>query len=154
DVYYLVVSTPNDTPPSFGMGLPYQVTLSGMAATTFGSFRSGGGTGSRMGDSPLAANVIQVASGSMGFLRVGAGSVAGGGMENDSTDVINNADGNADDMANFRICTVRVAGNLYGIYTGSDVNGPSIFVSGNLGSFVTGQSNSIGTGPTQGDLDM
>ncbi len=152
DVYYVVVGDLPDG--NFASGSAYQLTLSGMAPTTFGSYRSGAATGN--GGGGLQPNVISLGSGSMGSLRVGTGYFSSTGGENDTTEVLNN-NLNADDLLQFNQCSISIPGNLYNITAGSDVNGAQIFIGGDLGGFVTGLAPAAGVGVTEGDftsLDM
>jgi hypothetical protein len=153
-VYYLVVA--GDVTQN------YVINISGMAATTFGSYRTGGGSGRNI----LGTNAIQVLSGSMGAMRVGTGFVDGTGAEVDPgatfnvvPEQVDNTDDEADEYMALRAMTVSVPGNLYTITTGSDIQDNqglttsfSLNVGGNLGTVITGLSPIPGTGPTEGDL--
>lgn len=149
DVYYLVVAVPNDG--NFATALAYQVTMTGLAPTTFGMYRTSAGTGDP--NTPPTPPFINVQSGSMGSFRVGTGYVGGDGGEHDTFDVQNHNDG-VDDNFNWNTSTLSVAGSLYNITTGSDVAVAQVFVGRNLGRFVTGMSNVVGTGPGEGDLNI
>lgn len=153
-VYYVVVQTTGSAPSD------YLLKISGMAPTTFGSYRTGAGSGRNTAG---LANTISVLAGSMGAMRIGTGFVNGAGAETDPAEVMNiGANGSTDDTPDeymaLRSMTVTVPGNLYAIVTGSDfqdtgINNPvRINVGGNLGSIITGLSNIVGTGPTQGDF--
>lgn len=147
DVYYLDVAVAPDT--AFATGIAYTLTLSGMAPTTFGSYRSGAMTGNG-GGGVRPANII-LSTGSMGTLRIGTGYVDRGGAENDTTEILNN-NLVIDNLLRFTTASVSVPGNLYSIFTGSDINGARIVVGGNLGTLVTGLAPVAGIGVNQGDV--
>ncbi len=147
DVYYLVVSTPIDD--AFGSSLDYEAVMTGLAPVTVGSIRSGSGLGHNLIG---GANVVSVSSGNVGSIRVGVGYVTGGAGESSGLDVTNSTE-DADDAANFRFVSVSVAGNLYNVTTGSDIDGAQLLIGGNLGSLITGASTVVGGGPNEGDIN-
>lgn len=149
DVYYLVVSTPNTTPQSPLMALTYDGVITGLAPVTFGALRTGAGLGS---DNPGGANVISLSSGAVGSIRVGVGFIDGGGGEGDPL-AVTNATEDVDDALNYRFSSFSTSGTVYNITTGSDVNGAQILIGGNLGSFITGISPTVGGGPNEGDVN-
>ncbi|MGE3108740.1 MAG: beta strand repeat-containing protein [Phycisphaerales bacterium] len=147
DVYYLVVSTPTDG--QFPSDLAYEAVVTGLAPVTVGSIRTGSGLGHNMAG---GANVISVSAGNVGSLRVGVGYVTGAAGESDGLDVTNSME-DPDDAANFRFSSVSVAGNLYNVTTGSDINGAQLLIGGNLGGLFTGASALVGGGPNEGDIN-
>lgn len=147
DVYYLVVNTPTDD--NFNTDLAYEAVITGLTPVTVGAIRSGSGIGHPMAG---GANVISVSTGNVGSIRVGLGYVTGAAGESDGLDVTNSTE-DADDAANFRFVSVSIAGNLYNISTGSDIDGAQVLVGGNLGSLVTGLSALVGGGPNEGDVN-
>lgn len=136
----------------------YVVTINGMASVTAGAYRVAGQSGRNVGGQ---TNVIDVLNGSMGSVRVGTGYVNGAGVEVDPGAVINILGGGVSESTARGYMTLRatsfsIAGNLYNITTGTDIDGggvsSSISVGGNLGDLVTGLSNAIGQSPFNGDL--
>ena len=151
-IYYAVVAVPVDA--SITTGSSYVLTISGMAATTFGSYRTGAGLGARDADTLQNASAT-ILSGNMGAVRVGTGIVDAMGMETNTQSFFFTA-GNADIDASLRGGTVAVAGNLYAIWTGSDIEAntdlPSFTIGGDLGGLYVGMSPLFGLTPTEGDL--
>jgi hypothetical protein len=145
DVFFLVFSTPNDD--GFASNLTYQATITGLAPTNFGLYRTGGGNGGE------TANVVSLQSGAMGSAQVGVGYVGPDAEEADTFDVQNHND-NVDDNFNWRASTVSVAGHLFAALAGSDVNGARLTIGGRLGVFRTGLSEVVGTGPGEGDANV
>lgn len=162
-VYYLVVQAPTQTDGDFdGTGLNYSVLVSGIAPTTFGSYYTGARTGGvdanflSLGDAPT----INVLSGNLGFFRAGMASLSGRGTETDPTELTNTTDAIQDLLTLGSIALSVAKGNLYMFMTGSDVEGgeitsqTSIFVSGDLGVFITGQSTLLGLSNEVGDVGL
>jgi hypothetical protein len=149
-VYYLVVNTRGDGTNT--SDLAYVMTVSGMASTTLGAYRTAGGSG---GLAPGLQNTINVLSGSVGSMRIGTAVVAGNGAEADPSGIYNMPTGdNTDSSMAFRGSTTSIAGNLYNITTGSDIEGGTVTVNvqGDFGTLITGLSPVIGLGPNNGDL--
>jgi len=159
DVFYLVLNTPVDGAYT-DRPIGYQVTLTGMLPTTFGSYRSGNSTGYAPGGRFGNPASITVQSGSMGLVRVGSGYVDGSGAEVNGSDVINTVEDD-DDLMSLRPSSFNIAGHLHGVMLGSDVYGmrqdgspgPQIIVGGNMGAFRTGMSPVIDPGPGEGDVE-
>ncbi len=155
--YYLVLTGRGiNAAPNTILAESYVVTISGIAPTTLGAYRTGAGQGNNNG----TPNVINILSGSMGSMRVGTAFVGGDGTETDPTVIFNPITGqNLDTASSWQASTLNVAGSLYNIFCGGDVGdtpiGPVVFlnVGGNLGSMYTGMSPVIGTGFQQGDLE-
>jgi hypothetical protein len=153
-VYYLVLAT-NGTAAGVVQNANYVVTVSGMAASTLGAFRTAGGFGNPATGLTPGLNVL---SGSVGSLRIGTGYLTGAGAEATPDVVFNLSNGdNADSSMSWRRSSVSIPGHLYNITTGSDVEGgdaaPIILnVTGNLGNVVTGQSLALGATVNNGDF--
>ncbi|MFN0133516.1 MAG: beta strand repeat-containing protein [Phycisphaerales bacterium] len=152
--YYLVVQT------TASGAADYLLKVSGMAPTTFGSYRTAAGSGR---NTTGFSNTISVLAGSMGAMRVGTGFINGGGQDTDPAAVMNiggngTIDDTADEYMAIRGMTVSVFGSLYAITAGSDIQDVAIGtpfrvnVGGDLGTITTGLSGIVGTGPTQGDF--
>lgn len=154
--YYVVIQTDQFFDADNGTGVPYLMTISGMAPTVLGLHRSGGS----LGHTPGQGNTVTLLSGSMGSLRVGVAYVGSGGAEVDPSAIFNFDD--ADDLdvnTDWRVSTVSVPGTIFSITTGSDIRGTpvqpvTLLIGGDLGTFSTGRSEVVGTGFTQGDLRM
>lgn len=165
-VYYIVVTSVaagGVTGGSF-----YAMNISGMAPVTLGAYRSASGMGFpatsvAAGADPSSTTLsVNVLSGSVGSVRAGTHLVAGGNGETSADANINFSDDPPpfpepdDRRADLAGGTFTVAGSLFEVYAGSDIEtegSPLVFqVGGDLGAIVTGQSPIIGTGPTEGDL--
>lgn len=165
-VYYLVVSSV--ATGSTATGAFYALNVSGMAPVTLGAYRTASGMG--FPANQLAPGVsgisnslsVNVLSGSTGSIRAGTDLLDGAGAATSADDNINFTDDGtaADDPADRRSDlaggSFTIAGSLFEIYAGSDIETegePLILqVGGNLGYLVTGQSEVIGTGPEEGDF--
>lgn len=157
-VYYLVVSAPNSVDGDLRTGFAYSITLTGLAPVTLGSYRTGAAN-ARSDVSADFTNTISVLAGNVGTIRVGTAYVNGGGTEADPSIAVNLAasDTDVDDVLAFRGGTFSIPGNLYNITTGSDIQAGlgrpvNIFVGGNFGSLITGQSPVVGVGANEGDV--
>lgn len=157
DVYYLVVSDqgPDGDPVT---GAQYEVSITGMASVTLGSYRAGSNSGVVDGNT-VFRNTINVLSGSVGSIRVGTGYTKGDGSEVDPQEIYNPRTGSTvDDHLSFTAGTFAVAGNLYNVTAGNDMgladgSAPLAFqIGGNLGTVYTGRSAIGGTGPLEGDI--
>lgn len=166
-VYYLVltsVATGATTSGSF-----YTINVSGMAPVTMGMYRSASGMGLPAGAvatgvSPSSTSVsLNVLSGSVGMVAAGTQLMGGGGGEVSADGNSNFTDDNTpwpdpvDRRADLAGGSFTVAGSLYQIYAGSDIETeqgtPIVFqIGGDLGYLVTGQSAVIGNGPAEGDI--
>lgn len=158
-VYYVVVSESIDNDVTTGRD--YVMTVSGIAPTTLGAYRTGAGFSDQ--DIPDDLPTITLISGNMGSLRVGTGYVDGGGAEVSPLSLMNTLEDDDDDLLTMRGMTVTVPGNLYNITTGSDINTQgngvnsttavlNLLIGGNFGTLVTGLSPISGVGPTEGDI--
>ncbi|CAK9072380.1 Uncharacterized protein SCF082_LOCUS35610, partial [Durusdinium trenchii] len=163
-VYYIVVSAVDAGGVTGGSF--YALNVSGMAPVTLGAYRSASGMGFpagavAAGADPSSTTVsLNVLSGSVGTIRAGTHLVAGGNGETSADANINFSDDGFpqpdDRRADLSGGTFTVAGSLFEIYAGSDIEtegSPLVFeIGGDLGAIITGQSPIIGTGPTEGDL--
>ncbi|UYV11783.1 MAG: hypothetical protein NCW75_10795 [Phycisphaera sp.] len=165
-VYYLVVST--IATGSVTTGGFYALNVSGMAPVTLGAYRTASGMGFPAdtlgpGVSGVSTSLsLNVLSGSVGSIRAGTHLLDGAGGDTSADDNINFSDddtgaGQPDDQrANLAGGSYTIAGSLLELYAGSDIETDSVSlifqVGGDLGYVVTGQSEVIGTGPTEGDL--
>lgn len=157
-IYYLVVSAPGLVDGGPLGGFPYSISLTGLAPTTLGSYRTGAGNAKSDVDVRFT-NTINVLTGSVGSIRVGTGFVNGAGAEQDPSVVVNLLDSETepDDVLAFRGGTFSTPGSLYNITTGSDIQAGlgapvNIFAGGNFGSLITGRSPVVGIGPNEGDI--
>ncbi len=160
-VYYLVVQDPtNDNATTDVSNLPYSIVITGMAATTLGAYRTGGGSGFASGNT-TRANTVTVLSGSIGSIRVGMGYVDSGGADADPTETYNTAI-NPDDSMSFMGGVFTTPGSIYNITSGGDIGVPNgngtgridIRAGGNVGSLVTGINPTIAGGPNEGDVNF
>ncbi len=128
-VYYLVIGQP----PTGGGVVSltrYTVTMTGQASTALGllSVSAGG-----------RRDTLIVNNGGTGLYRVGAG------VSNDAGDTPSTTPGGIEsietpqDLFDIRGSSINVAGDLFGIRTGSDVTSLTASIGGNLGTFVTGR---------------
>lgn len=152
-VYYLVMNSTTGDAQNVVQRSSYVVTVSGMAPVSLGSYRTAAGSGSAF------SNAINVLAGSLGSMRIGTGYVDGGGEEATPEGVFNRrANNTLDDEMALRESTTSIAGSLYNITTGGDIQSESpvgvvtINVGGNLGTINTGMAPAIGVAPTNGDL--
>ena len=100
-VYYLVVQDPtSDNATTSFTNVPYSVVITGMAATTLGAYRTGGGSGFAS-ENTTRANSVNVLSGSIGSIRVGVGVVGSDGNDADATDAYNTPQ-DFDDSSSFQ----------------------------------------------------
>lgn len=156
-VYFIVLSDPAGNDTAVGL-TSYTINVTGMAPTTFGAYRTAGGSGFTDFASG-EGNSVTVLSGSMGAVRVGTGYVGPDGQEQAPTDTYNTVQ-NDDDSMSFHGGTFTVPGTLYNITAGSDIGfgvspGSIVFrVGGNLGTLFTGLSQVVGGGPGEGDVDF
>ncbi len=147
DVYYLIVSIPGDGQP--GSTQVYTVSINGMASTSSGMISA---TANNL-------NFIEVRS-SLGLFRSGGGVVDRVGSTSYITGNI--AVGNGfttieedDDLLEPHGGQLRVAGSLYSLTFGSDVEGGVYNIGGNLGSLRTGYFYSVDPQrfpPVHGDI--
>lgn len=165
-VYYIVVTATADGSPTDGVF--YALNVSGMAPVTLGAYRTASGMGFPAGgvaegaDPSSTTLSLNVLSGSTGSIRAGTHLVGGGGGETSADANINFSDDDTqfpepdDRRADLSGGSFTIAGSLYEIYAGSDIetqNSPLVFQVGrDLGYVVTGQSPIIGNGPGEGDL--
>lgn len=165
-VYYIVVTT--IATGAVTSGSFYALNVSGMAPVTLGAYRAAAGIGFPAGavaegvDPGSTTVSLNVLSGATGSVRSGTHLVAGAGGETSADANINFSDDDdpmgdpADRRANLSGGSFTIAGSLFEIYAGSDIEtegSPLVFqVGGDLGYVVTGQSPVIGNGPLEGDL--
>ena len=166
-VYYLVLTTVATGATTSGAF--YTVNVSGMAPVTMGMYRSASGMGLPAGAvatgvSPSSTSLsVNVLSGSVGMIASGTQLMGGGGAEVSADGNSNFTDENTpwpdpvDRRADLAGGSYTIAGSLFQIYAGSDIEteqgSPIVFqIGGNLGYLITGQSEVIGTGPTEGDI--
>ncbi len=154
DTYYLVISnaTQAASPNNPAREPNYQVTVSGMAPVTFGSFRIGSGSGA---NNVIATNsfVFTLAAGDMGTVRIGTGYFRSDGTESNTSEVILGA-GNGDprNLLSWRNSTVSVPGTLYNVFVGASINGAQLLIRGDLGTLVTGSADTLARGVLNGDI--
>ncbi|TVQ60478.1 MAG: hypothetical protein EA378_11415 [Phycisphaerales bacterium] len=118
--------------------IAYQVLINGMAPVTFGSYRVGVG-----GNVPTGGVTnVNVRNGSMGDVRVGTSYLDGSRDFASPLEFINTNLSNDDDAIAFTRGSFSVAGNLYSVTAGGDIEGAGqgirFFVGGDLGHVVTG----------------
>ncbi|HLP85993.1 MAG TPA: hypothetical protein VK157_16700, partial [Phycisphaerales bacterium] len=162
-IYYLVLTDANGSDTGTGE-YGYTVVVTGLAPTTFGSYRTGGGSGfssSNAGGVFGQGNTVSTLAGNMGAVRVGVGFGDEGGNDTVPTDLYNTAQ-NADDSTSFQGGTIIVSdGSLYNITAGGDIGSPrdsgsgsvvAINITGDLGSMITGVSPAVGGSVNEGDV--
>ncbi|TVS03377.1 MAG: hypothetical protein EA423_08605 [Phycisphaerales bacterium] len=156
-VYYLVVYDPDSANERFIDGVAYTVAINGMAPTTLGSVRTGAGTAA---ETSAGQPSVTVLNGSWGIHRVGTGYYTPGGDIQDPEEIFNTNEEEARVRQSLRAGVYAAAGNLYGIWTGADIDPQQTFgqvrynIGGNLGMLFTGRSELGGDGPTQGDVSF
>lgn len=155
-VYYISVLERNDGSPSPTNVTPYAFLISGMAPTTFGSYRTGLGNGGDRED-PVNAGVednvtISVLAGNMGVVRTATSVVDGGGNVVFPAGVINTLSG-LDSLLATQGLSISTFGNLYSFNAGGDINASqtdsaivTLSIGGDLGQFYTGRSQLVGGG--------
>lgn len=154
-IYYIVVTSTAGADGVSG-AIGYSVDVLGIKPTTFGSYRVAGGS---------HANTINVQSGDMGSARIGTGYFSYTGGETDSLSVINpdNDEGDAENMMRLFSGNYSVAGTLYGLISGSDleagdpitgarVGTTSIITGADFGALEVGVSPVAGIAPNEGDV--
>ncbi len=160
-VYYLVVMDPTgDNGTTSTVNQPYSVLITGMASTTLGAYRTGGGSGFASGNT-VRTNTVAALSGSIGSIRVGMGFGDGTGGDANPADAYNTALSD-DDSASFSGGVFTSPGTIYNITTGGDIGVPNgdgtgrveVRAAGNLGSLVTGINPAISGGVGDGDVNM
>jgi len=161
-VFYLVVSDPGQTVDGDfdGSVTDYTIAISGLAPTTLGSYRVGGGSGNISDNVTTVSNNVTVLNGSIGAIRAGTGFVDGRGQEVEVfSELTNTFAANADENMRFGGGTFSTPGDVFAIVAGGDIQPgqggePLTFnIGGNLGMLFTGQSPILGTGFTQGDIE-
>ena len=162
-IYYLVVT--DSTFSDGGVGeYPYTLVVTGLAPVTFGSYRTGGGSGfsaSGAGGDFGEGNNVSLLSGNMGAVRVGVGFGDENGEDTVPIGVYNTVQ-TADDSMSFQGGTFVIAdGTLYNISTGGDIGSPrnagsgsviAFSISGDLGSLHTGIHPVVGQSVNEGDI--
>ncbi len=162
-IYYLVVTDANGSDTGVGE-YGYTVVVTGLAPVSFGSYRTGGGSGfsaSGAGGDFGQGNTVSVLAGNMGAVRVGVGFGDEGGDDNVAVGIYNSTQ-TADDSMSFQGGTFVVAdGSLYNITAGGDIGSPrnsgsgsvvAINITGDLGSLHTGVHSVIGQSVNEGDV--
>jgi len=158
-LYYLVVTDPQGVDDGAGLS-SYTFLVSGLASTTFGSYRTGGGSGFSSSNGGLS-NAITLLSGSMGVFQVGMGYGNGAGADTAASDLFNTAL-NDDDAMSLHGGSIAISGDLWALLAGSDIGEPlpgadggiiSFDIGGRVGTIVTGINPTVGNGPRafQGD---
>ncbi len=141
-VYYAVVTDTGDSTDGGVASYLYTLAITGMAPVSLGMFRTGGGSTSS----------VTMLGGSAGQLRIGTAYVNGGGAEASIAGLINGG-GDNDTLQSWTGGTITIPGRLYSIVAGSDIQGTeSVFVGGNFGTLITGQSGVAGRGTGEGDI--
>ncbi len=134
-------------------GGQYQINISGLAPTTFGSFRTGAGLPSNPS--------VQVLSGDLGMFRVGTGFIdttTDGRPEADPSTLVNGIDGqDVDTLMGLNGVSLSLPGSLFNVTCGTDIGslgglGLNLTLGRNLGNIVTGLWQLQGTNPRQGDF--
>lgn len=151
DVYYLVLQSRNEGQRQTSRQ-PYTVQVSGMAPVTFGSYRSGGGTGNTFGNIQTTYGV-SLAAGNMGLISVGGGWVnPGGGISTSRAFAPSTVDSD-ENLLTWGQSSINVAGDLFGVVTGSNISGAQLVVQGNLGTLMSGIAGALGQASTTvGDM--
>jgi hypothetical protein len=127
-VYYAVVTDATEFDGQDGAvtRFYYSLVITGMAATSLGSYRTGAGSGGS----------VNVLNGSAGQIRIGTGYVTGAGALASLGSQLN-----GDSDLDWAGGTITVPGNLYSVVAGANVdNGVSVLVGGQFGTFRTGAS--------------
>jgi len=160
-VYYLVVTDPEGIIETGFGRTEYTIALTGMATTTLGVYRTGGGSGFtdiNTGE----GNTVVVLGGDVGSMRIGTGISDAAGAEISPTTSYNTVQ-LIDDSMSFQGGTFTFPGTLYNITAGSDIGNPgaigggspiNIQVAGDFGTLFTGLSQVVGGGPGEGDLNF
>ncbi len=158
-VYYISVLDSNNGQPSPQVFSNYAFLITGMAPTTFGSYRTGLGNGGN-DENPVATvntaddvATVSVLSGSVGVVRVGTGYVNAAGVEAAPFGVINTRS-NADSLFTHSGFTLSTPGSLYSYNSGGDINADfddapnavTLSIGRDLGQFYTGRSQVVGGG--------
>lgn len=144
-VYYLVLNVDVLRQPGFDG--QYAIEMTGLAPVTFGSFR----TGSGMGDGNTTPTV-NLSAGSMGHFSIGSGFFSSSGTVSNTLDVTGTTLARPEQFLRYWGSTLSVPENLYGATFGTDIDGGQIIVGGNLGTLITGTSESEGRSVNNGDL--
>ncbi|MFO0856042.1 MAG: hypothetical protein U0640_01650 [Phycisphaerales bacterium] len=154
-LYYVVVSDPNGNDTGIAT-TGYTLVITGMGSTTFGSYRTGGGSGFATTNGGLA-NAITVLSGGVGAIQIGAGYGGNNGADAASATLSNIAPNfTEDDFASLAGGSFTINGDLGAIIAGSDIGAPrnvglqsiiNFDVSGRVGNISTGLSPLYGNGP-------
>ncbi len=154
--YYLVLTDAGGADTGFGNGA-YSIAVSGLAPVTVGAIRTSGGMGY-----DTFAPTVTLLNGSLGAMRIGTAIVGTDGAEGSPLQAYNTNE-DIDNSLVFKGVTLSVPGDVFEIMAGSDLglgtNAPngranlSFTIGGNLGELVTGQSEAVGRGPTEGDVD-
>lgn len=152
-LYYLVVTDPQGVDDGAGLS-SYSFLVSGLASTTFGSYRTGGGAGFSSSNGGLA-NAITLLSGSMGVFQVGMGYGSPAGGDTAASGLFNTGL-NDDDAMSFHGGSIAISGDLWALIAGGDIGAPepsadggiiSFDIGGRVGLIATGINPTIGNGP-------
>ena len=158
-VYYLSILDRNNGLPSPTTVSSYAFLITGMAPTTFGSYRTGLGNGGDGENSVASANdaddipSISLLSGNIGVVRTATGYVNSGGQEASSSVVVSTRS-DLDSLFTTSGLTISTPGSLYSFNAGGDINAniedasqPVVLSIGrDLGQFYTGRSQVVGGG--------
>lgn len=156
-VYYLVVYDPESANEGFTVGQSYTVAINGMAPTTLGSVRTGGGTAA---ETAAGQPSVTVLNGSWGIHRVGTGYYTPGGELQDPEEIFNTNEEEVRPRQSLRAGIYSVQGSLYGIWAGADIDPQETFgqvrynIGGNLGMLFTGRSELAGERPEIGGVSF
>jgi hypothetical protein len=163
-IYYLVIADPTGgqvQDDGVGNSL-YTIAITGMAVTTLGAYRTGGGSGFTDVNSG-EGNTVQVLAGNIGSLRIGTGLVSPAGAVVSPLGTYNTVQ-SVDDSLSWQGGSYSAPGNLYNITAGSDIGNPgtigggspiSVIIGGDFGTLFTGLNPLFAGGASiQGDLNF
>ncbi|MEO1535444.1 MAG: hypothetical protein AAFS11_07775, partial [Planctomycetota bacterium] len=165
--YYISILDFNDggdpTPTTFTQ---YAFLISGMAPTTFGSYRTGLGNGGNGEDPFITLNpfdgseqddiaTLTLLSGDFGLVRTATGFVDEDGEEVSSASVVDTLS-DTDSLFTTAGLSISTPGSLWSFNAGGDINAniedvsvPVVLsIGGDLGQFYTGRSQVVGGGDT------
>ncbi|MEL6497031.1 MAG: hypothetical protein AAGJ54_06740 [Planctomycetota bacterium] len=161
--YYISVLDSNDGEPSPITPRFYSFLISGMAPTSFGSYRTGLGNAGNDEDpiapfDPLGEGDDDIAtltllSGDVGIVRTATGIVDSSGEEVSPTEIFN-SNSSLDSLFTTSGLSLSTPGSLFSFNAGGDINAntqdPStpiiLSIGGDLGQFYTGRSQVVGGG--------
>ncbi len=162
-VYYISVLDRNNGDPTPQDVFPYAFLISGIAPTTFGSYRTGLGNAGNGEDPRVPFDfegtgvddiaTLTLLSGDFGVVRTATGVVDEDGEEVSPLDVISTRS-DLDSLFTTSGISLSTLGNLYSFNAGGDINAniddlstPVVLsIGGDLGQFYTGRSQVVGGG--------